>query len=107
MSPTARTVSFQGEKDQLRGYLVRPGGDGPFPGVVVIHEIFGLNDNIRNIALRFAGEGYAALAVDLFAGRNRAVCMARLWAVCCSNRWATVASGISKRRLASSPNNPE
>jgi carboxymethylenebutenolidase len=77
MSPTARTVSFQGEKDQLRGYLARPEGDGPFPGVVVIHEIFGLNDNIRNIALRFAGEGYAALAVDLFAGRNRAVCMAR------------------------------
>ena len=43
----------------------------------MIHEIFGLNDNIRDIAGRFAGEGYAALAVDLFSGRNRAVCMAR------------------------------
>jgi carboxymethylenebutenolidase len=44
---------------------------------VVIHELFGLNENIRDIARRFAAEGYAALAVDLFTDRNRAVCMAR------------------------------
>ena len=47
---------------------------------MVIHEIFGLNDNIKDIARRFANEGYAALAADLFAGRNRAVCMARFMA---------------------------
>ena len=35
---------------------------------------------MRDIAWRFAGEGYAALAVDLFTGRNRAVCMARFMA---------------------------
>ena len=74
---TARMVSFRGEEDQLQGYLARPEGDGPFPGVVVIHEIFGLNENIKDIARRFADEGYVALAVDLFAGRNRTVCMAR------------------------------
>lgn len=53
---------------------------GPYPGVVVIHEAFGLNDNIREICRRFADEGYAALGVDLFEGRNRAVCMARMLA---------------------------
>jgi carboxymethylenebutenolidase len=45
--------------------------------VVVIHEITGLNVHIRDVADRFAAEGYAALAVDLFAGRPRALCMAR------------------------------
>jgi carboxymethylenebutenolidase len=55
-----------------------PGGAGPHPGVVVIHEAFGLNDNIRDITRRFAGEGYVALAVDLFTDHSRAICMAQL-----------------------------
>lgn len=59
------------------GYLALPDGRGPHPGVVVIHEAYGLNDNIRDISHRLAGAGYAALAVDLFNGRNRAICMAR------------------------------
>ena len=41
----------------LDAYLAKPAGAGPFPGVVVIHEIFGLNENIRHIARRFAGAG--------------------------------------------------
>jgi carboxymethylenebutenolidase len=72
-----KTVSFRGEEETLRGYLALPEGSGPFPGVVVIHEAFGLNGNIREITDRFAANGYAALAVDLFSDRNRAVCMAR------------------------------
>src|SRR5579859_4356728 len=59
------------------GYLALPDGTGRHPGVVVIHEAYGLNDNIKSIARRFADEGYTALAVDLFTGRNRAVCMTR------------------------------
>ena len=64
---------------ELKGgaYLALPGGRGPHPGVVVIHEAFGLNDHMRDVARRFAAEGYAGLAVDLFTGRNRAICMAR------------------------------
>jgi carboxymethylenebutenolidase len=77
MAPAAQSVSFPFGTTQLEGYLARPDGDGPFPGVVVIHEIFGLNENIKDIARRFVGAGYFALAVDLFAGRNRAVCMFR------------------------------
>ena len=62
------------------GFLALPDGGGRHPGVVVIHEAFGLNDNIKSIARRFADAGYAALAVDLFTGRNRAVCMSRYMA---------------------------
>jgi carboxymethylenebutenolidase len=60
-------------------YLALPDGPAPYPGVVVIHEASGLNDNIRGICRRFAAEGYAALGVDLFEGRNRAACMARMF----------------------------
>jgi carboxymethylenebutenolidase len=59
--------------------LALPDGAEPYPGVMVTHEASGLNDNIRDICRRFAGEGYAALATDLFAGRNRAICMARMF----------------------------
>src|SRR5215216_3454393 len=75
---TTQMVSFHSGDERLEAYLARPEGDGPFPGVVIIHEALGLNENIKDIANRFAGEGYAGLAADLFANRNRAVCMARI-----------------------------
>ncbi len=78
IAPATETVTFASDGTQLGGYLARPDGAGPFPGVVVIHEILGLNDDIRSVARRFADAGYVALAVDLFAGGNRAVCMARV-----------------------------
>jgi carboxymethylenebutenolidase len=64
-------------------YLALPDGPAPYPGVVVIHEASGLNDNIRDICRRFAAEGYAALGVDLFEGRNRAAS----WPGCSSAGW--------------------
>jgi carboxymethylenebutenolidase len=77
MEPVAQMTTFQSNSRQLEGYLARPEGVGPFPGLVVIHEAFGLNENMKDIARRFAEQGYVALAVDLFAGRNRAICMFR------------------------------
>src|SRR5690348_6160212 len=67
---------------ELKGgaYLALPDGAGLFPGVVVIHEAYGLNEHIRDVTRRFAAAGYAALAADLFTGRNRAVCMTRYMA---------------------------
>jgi carboxymethylenebutenolidase len=62
----------------MESFFATPLGAGPFPGLVVIHEIFGLNDNIRGIAGQFAQQGYAALAVDLFSNRNRTICMLQL-----------------------------
>ncbi|HEX7166669.1 MAG TPA: dienelactone hydrolase family protein [Acidimicrobiales bacterium] len=62
----------------LRGAVAVPDGDGPFPGVVVLHETFGLNDDMRRIAERFAANGYVALAPDLFSHGNKALCLSRL-----------------------------
>lgn len=59
--------SLNGES--LTGYLALPDGvSGSIPGIIVIHEWWGLNDNIRTMTERLAGEGYAALAVDLYGG---------------------------------------
>ncbi len=77
---TTRDVTFPFAGETRAAYLARPKGDGLFPGVVVIHEIVGLNENIRDVTRRLAREGYAALAVDLFAGRNRTLCMFRFLA---------------------------
>jgi carboxymethylenebutenolidase len=52
----------------VRGYLARPTEPEPTAGILLIHEWWGLNDNIRAIADRLAGEGYLALAVDLYEG---------------------------------------
>lgn len=78
MEPVTQMATFQSESRQLEGYLARPQGEGPFPGIVVIHEAYGLNENIKDISRRFADQGYAALAVDLFTGRSRAICMFRV-----------------------------
>ncbi|HET6229626.1 MAG TPA: dienelactone hydrolase family protein [Longimicrobiaceae bacterium] len=58
----------------VRGYLARPsGGAGNnLPALVVIHEWWGLNDNVRMMTRRLAGEGYQALAVDLYGGEAAA-----------------------------------
>jgi carboxymethylenebutenolidase len=79
MDTRTEIVPIPNTSAMVTAYLALPAGDGPFPGVVVIHEVFGLNDNIKDIARRFAAEGYAALAVDLFAGRNQVICMFRFF----------------------------
>ncbi|MEO8541186.1 MAG: dienelactone hydrolase family protein [bacterium] len=58
-------VKFKGPGSDLLGYLARPPGAGPFPGIVIIHENRGLNDHTKDIARRYAAEGFAGLAVDL------------------------------------------
>ncbi len=72
-----QTRDISGSEIKGGGYLALPEGDGPHPAVVVIHEAYGLNDSIKDVTRRLADAGYAALAVDLFADRVRAVCMAR------------------------------
>jgi carboxymethylenebutenolidase len=72
--PTARvagkTVIYgRVEGQPVAGFLVRPvGAAGPLPGLIVIHEWWGLNDNVRDEAARLAAEGYVVLAVDLYGG---------------------------------------
>ena len=51
---------------QMSGYLTRPDDKKAYPGVVMIHEWWGLNDNIKQTADQLAKEGYVVLAVDLY-----------------------------------------
>ena len=52
----------------VNGYLVEPESPGPHPALIIVHEWWGLNDHIKDIAGRFAGEGFVALAPDLYDG---------------------------------------
>jgi carboxymethylenebutenolidase len=61
----------------FNGYLAMPNDAQNLPGVLVLHEAYGLNENIRDITERFAREGYVALAADLLSDGNRAVCLFR------------------------------
>jgi carboxymethylenebutenolidase len=54
----------------INGYYAYPeGATEPLPGIIAIHEWWGLNDNIKAITRRLAGEGYQVLAVDLYNGQ--------------------------------------
>lgn len=56
---------------KLTGYVARPSGaTGPLPAVIVVHEWWGLNENIEQMSRRIAGEGYLVLAVDLYEGKS-------------------------------------
>ncbi len=67
-----------GDGATLRTELFVPGGTGPWPGVLVLHESFGLNNDIRRIAHRFASEGYVAMCPDLYSHGARIVCLSRV-----------------------------
>ncbi|MBX0295844.1 dienelactone hydrolase family protein [Haloarcula nitratireducens] len=62
---TARNTTINGTS----GYLARPADNGTYPAVVMIHEWWGLNENIRHMADILAGHGYVVFAVDLYDGR--------------------------------------
>jgi len=52
------------------GFLAAPKRPEKYPAVIVIHEIWGLVDHIKNVSMRLAREGHVALAVDLFEGKT-------------------------------------
>jgi carboxymethylenebutenolidase len=63
---------------RLKGALARPEGAGPHPGVVVIHEVFGDQPEMRAVCEDFAAHGYVAVMPDLFSGRGpHPICVAR------------------------------
>lgn len=65
----ARWLTYLSGEDTVRAYFSVPAGEGPFPGVILIHEWWGLNDWITANADTFARKGYAALAIDLYRGQ--------------------------------------
>ena len=69
-------ITFRAPHGEVPGYLAVPAeGAGPWPGVVVIHEAFGLNADIRAKADQMAAHGYVALAPDLFERRAWILCV--------------------------------
>jgi carboxymethylenebutenolidase len=66
---TGKEVSYKSGDETVQGILYTPSGSGPFPGIVVIHEWWGLNDWVKEQASKLADQGYAALAIDLYRGK--------------------------------------
>ncbi len=64
-------TSIERDYGQMPLYIVRP-EDGDLPAVILVHEIFGVNNHIKDVARRLAREGLMVLAPDLFAGHPRA-----------------------------------
>ena len=64
---SARVESFAaGNGDLVHAYVARPEGDGPFPGLVVVHHLPGWDEFYQEFARRFANHGYTVIAPDLY-----------------------------------------
>jgi len=62
-----KDVSYSADSITMNGYLVYDDAlEGKRPGVIVVHEWWGLNDHARNSAVKLAEQGYVALAVDMY-----------------------------------------
>jgi carboxymethylenebutenolidase len=55
--------------ESVSGFLAKPESPGDYPGVIMIHEFWGLNDNVKMMAKELARSGYVVLAVDLYEGQ--------------------------------------
>src|SRR5689334_10950761 len=69
MLAAGKSVSYKSGAEKVSGYLSLPEGPGKKPAIVVIHEWYGLNAFPKGKADAFAGQGYVALAVDLYRGK--------------------------------------
>jgi carboxymethylenebutenolidase len=68
-----RDVSYKGSACTINACVAEPAGSEPRAAVIVVQEWCGLNENIRDIARRFAAEGYIAVAPDLYSRQGHKV----------------------------------
>ncbi len=66
---SGKDVSYQSGDETVHAMLFTPAGKGPFPGIIVVHEWWGLNDWVKEQAGKLADLGYVALAIDLYRGK--------------------------------------
>jgi len=96
----AITVPGGSSASQLRAHLaVPPVGEGPWAGVVVLHEAFGLTDDIRQQADRLAAAGYLAVAPDLFTAGGRLRCLRSTFAALRSGQGPVLGDMEASRRF--------
>jgi carboxymethylenebutenolidase len=69
----AQDVMFRGRHCELKAYVAHEAGGAPRPAVIVVQEWWGLDDHIRDVARRFAQEGYFAVAPDLYSRQGHKV----------------------------------
>ena len=69
LGSTPKEVSYKSGDETVHGILYTPDGKGPQPGIIVIHEWWGLNDWVKEQASKLADQGYVALAIDLYRGK--------------------------------------
>ena len=69
LAATPKDVSYKSGDETVKGILYTPQGKGPFPGIVVIHEWWGLNDWVKEQASKLSDQGYVTLAIDLYRGK--------------------------------------
>lgn len=75
-SVTVESVSVGLGRRAIDAELYMPEGDGPFPGILILHELFGLTSDVRADARHLAREGYLTMAPDLYSGGGmRRYCM--------------------------------
>lgn len=63
---TSQSANYFGN---ATGYFSKPSQEGKFPGIIMVHEFWGLNNHIKDTADQLAGQGYIVLAVDLYEGQ--------------------------------------
>lgn len=64
-----KSVSYKSGDETVQALLYAPAGKGPFPAIIVIHEYWGLNDWVKDQAVKLADQGYVTLAIDLYRGK--------------------------------------
>jgi carboxymethylenebutenolidase len=69
LAASSKTVSYPSGDETVQGVLFTPEGKGPFPGLIAIHEWWGLNDWVKEEASNLADQGYLVLAIDLYRGK--------------------------------------
>lgn len=75
MTTVGTEIRIAAAKGELVTYVAKPVGDGPWPGVVVIHDATGMSRDLRNQTDWLASEGYVAAAPDLFYGGSMLKCL--------------------------------
>ncbi len=90
-------ITFAAPAGPLPGYQAEPAGSGPWPGVVVVHDAFGLTGDVKRISDRLAAAGYLTVAPALYRRGNRARCVVSTFRTLASGSGAAIDDIVAAR----------